>query len=136
MDKKPTYEELEQKIRILENEILMLKRMEEYLFESTGQKTKHEANSQENRFISLDEQDIDFAIAEKNINMLQAYEYYLSESFPVSNILNNTIQEFPEVEPVLEVLISNLACTITEKWTKQEIIEHSINVLEQLMTKE
>ncbi len=129
MDKKPTYEELEKKVRILEDEVRMLKQMEKYLFESSQKQAEDKTEFQEDSFASLDEQEISFAIAEKNIDMLQGYEYYLSESFPVSNILNNAVSEFPKLESVLELLISNLACSIDKKWTRKQIIEYAIKVL-------
>ncbi len=129
MDKKPTYEELEKKVRMLEDEVRMLKQMEKYLFEISDKQAEDKIELQENSFAPLDEQEINFAIVEKNIDILQGYEYYLSESFPVSNILNNAISEFPKLESVLELLISNLACSMDEKWTRKEIIEYAINVL-------
>ncbi|MCP4106127.1 MAG: hypothetical protein GY749_11400 [Desulfobacteraceae bacterium] len=129
MDKKPTYEELEKKVRILEDEVRMLKQMEKYLFESSQKQAEDKTEFQEDSFASLDEQEISFAIAEKNIDILQGYEYYLSESFPVSNILNNAVSEFPKLESVLELLISNLACSIDKKWTRKQIIEYAIKVL-------
>ncbi|MCP4344314.1 MAG: hypothetical protein GY795_02170 [Desulfobacterales bacterium] len=129
MDKKPTYEELEKKVRMLEDEVRMLKQMEKYLFESSQKQAQDNTEFQEDSFASLDEQEISFAIAEKNIDILQGYEYYLSESFPVSNILNNAVSEFPKLESVLELLISNLACSIDKKWTRKQIIEYAIKVL-------
>ncbi len=129
MDKKPTYEELEKKVRMLEDEVRMLKQMEKYLFEISDKQAEDKIELQENSFAPLDEQEINFAIVEKNIDILQGYEYYLSESFPVSNILNNAINEFPKLESVLELLISNLACSMDKKWTRKEIIEYAINVL-------
>lgn len=74
--------------------------------------------------------DLDFVNAEKRINFMEAYEYYISESFPVSHILNDTISKYPHLEPILEVLVSSIAGAIDKTWTKEDIIEYAIDILQ------
>lgn len=84
----------------------------------------------ENTFLSLDDGDLDFTEADEKIAVIESYEYYLSESFPVCIKLMEAVTEFPILEPILRQLIEKLDLSMNGGWTKQQIAEHAVFILE------
>ncbi len=87
-------------------------------------------NNPDNDFLPLNEDDMDFLDAQKKIDMLEAYEYYLSESCPVSNMLNNAITEYPNLEPVFEIMLEGVLSELKPQWTGKDIMECVIRLLQ------
>ncbi len=75
-------------------------------------------------------EDLQFAMAESKIDILEAFEYYLSQSSPACTMLDNAINEFPEIGPVIEYLISSVLTDIDTTWTRKKLIQFAIEVLQ------
>lgn len=77
----------------------------------------------------LSTEDLDYERAEKRIEILEQYESYLSETFPVSETLNKAMAKNPMLEPVMEALVTRIVSGMDHRWTNGEILEHAIDVL-------
>lgn len=86
-------------------------------------------NNSESDFIPLNEDDMDYLDAQKKIEMLEAYEYYLSESCPVSTMLNNAITEYPDLEPVFEMMLKGVLSELKKEWNRKDIMECVVRIL-------
>ncbi len=127
MEEKPTYEELENRIKDLENIIEMMKQSEKDMLIQMHRGEKPGECEQD--FESLDEEDMKYVLADEKIRILEEYEYYLSASSPLANSLNNAISEFPILEPVLSKILGNLLRNVDDKMIEPEIIECLIDFL-------
>lgn len=128
MEKKPTYEELEERVRDLECKIDLYKQTEKELLAQTQSDRENEC--EESGFSSLDDdEEMQYLLADEKIRIMEAYEYYLSESSPITNTLNNAIGEFPVLEPILEKLLSHILGAMDSKFTEKEILIRLIDFL-------
>lgn len=131
MNKMLTYEELKQKVTELEGTIRVLKSMEQELFEclKSDDNTLSELDMDtETSFIGLDE-DESFARVERNIQMLEAYEFYLSKAMPVNATLNNAVSTFPILEPLIEKIMEYMLEITEEDTGSKKIIKHLLQRL-------
>lgn len=90
----------------------------------------------EHTFVSLDDDDLDFSEADEKIAIIEGYEYYLSESFPVCIKIIEAIGEHPILEPVLTDLIRGISMAANQGLTKHQILKHALWVLEKALEKE
>ena len=94
------------------------------------------ADDMENTFLSLDDNDLEFFEADEKIAIIERYEYYLSESFPVCIKIIEAIGEHPILEPILTLLIRAVGNAANQGLSKQKIMEHALSVLETEFEKE
>lgn len=97
---------------------------------------KELAGDMENTFVSLDDNDLDFFEADEKIAIIERYEYYLSESFPVCIKIIEAIGEHPILEPILTLLIRAVGNATNRGLGKNETLEHALSVLEAEFKKE
>ena len=71
----------------------------------------------------------EFEEVRKKIDILERYEIYLSETFPAKGLLEETIAKQPELETILEKLVTRLVGAIDYDMTKKEILDCAITIL-------
>ncbi|MDM8517513.1 hypothetical protein QUF76_15055 [Desulfobacterales bacterium HSG16] len=128
MREQPTYKELLNQVTNLET------KLDEAQNEIDGLQTRlrdaDNAKNQKNDPVMMDEEALKFAMAESKIDILEAFEYYLSQSSPACTLLETATNEYPEIGSIIEFLISSILTDIDSTWTRKKLIQFAIDVLQ------
>ena len=128
MSEQPTYKELLNQITGFETELDEARNEIEEL--KIRLRDANDAKNQKNDPVVMDEEALKFAMAESKIDILEAFEYYLSQSSPACTMLENATNEYPEVGSIIEFLISSILTDIDSTWTRKKLIRFAIDVLQ------
>ena len=81
-----------------------------------------------------DPEHTEFENIRRKIDILEQYETYLAETFPAKDLLEETIAKKPELETILEKLVTRLVGAIDYDMTRKEILDYAITILRSEIT--
>lgn len=128
MSEQPTYKELLNQVINLETKLDKARNEIDGL--QIRLRNADDAKNQKNDPIVMDEEALKFAMAESKIDILEAFEYYLSQSSPACTLLETATNEYPEIGSIIEFLISSILTDIDSSWTRKKLIQFAIDVLQ------
>ncbi len=130
MISKPTYEALEEQVADLKSQIKMMKQAEKELLSDYEmlkiacgalEEERPYYTSGPDDFAGLDDEDARFEAAAKNIQLLEEYEYYLSESSPLASALKSAVYDYPVLEGFFEKLLTHILGRMREDATEADV---------------